>query len=167
MSLNPGSDFSLEAGGPERRSPGGTGLPLLASSTTFRVRTSASPSSKAWVARVALFRAPLGRPAGVVGLPGFERAHACFSPVFSGQLYALGPQAVLWPGPRCSPVGLARDLVPRRLNLTPGTSGSARHRFNSQDTLAALWPQIPQFYEPLTACGPVLPDFREIASENQ
>ena len=40
-------------------------LPPWASSTAFRVRASASPSSKAWVARVALFKAPLGRPWGL------------------------------------------------------------------------------------------------------
>jgi len=38
----------------------------LASSTTFRVRDSASPFGKAWVARFALFRAPLGPAAGVL-----------------------------------------------------------------------------------------------------
>jgi hypothetical protein len=40
-------------------------LPFLANSTTLRVRTSVSPYSKAWVARVALFKAPLGRPLGL------------------------------------------------------------------------------------------------------
>ena len=41
-----------------RHSRSATGLPSLANSTTLRVIASASPFSKAWVARVALFKAP-------------------------------------------------------------------------------------------------------------
>ena len=53
-----------------RQSRSATGLPSLASSTTLRGMASASSSSKAWVASVALFKAPLGRPRALPDSPG-------------------------------------------------------------------------------------------------
>jgi hypothetical protein len=53
----------------------------LASSIAFRVIVSASPSSIASIATVALFREPLGRPAGLPDWPGGNRTPRCFGPV--------------------------------------------------------------------------------------
>lgn len=57
--------------------------PPKAISTASRVSASASPSSSASAARVDLFLAPLGRPAGLPETPGRSRPGGCFQIVFS------------------------------------------------------------------------------------